>query len=67
VKEGGEPRTLVPACRFAHTLQPGRPVTPARCPARGLRQRVSLTYGKRGLAGGSSLAQLLRHAQGAAP
>src|SRR6516165_4103055 len=43
VKQGGEPRTLVPACRFAHTLQPGRPVNPALRPARGLRQRVSLS------------------------
>ena len=43
VKQGGEPRTLVLACRFAHTLQPGQPVSPALRPARGLRQRVSLS------------------------
>src|SRR5262249_13140209 len=43
VKQGGEPRPLVLACRFAHTLQPGRPVNPALRPARGLQQHVSLS------------------------
>src|SRR5262245_6513818 len=43
VEQGGEPRTLIPACRFAHTLHSGQPVSPALRPARGLRQRVPLS------------------------
>src|SRR5262249_14734179 len=43
VQQGGEPRTLIPACHLSHTLQGDPRIEPALRPGCGLRQRVPLS------------------------
>src|SRR5262249_10295413 len=44
MQQGGEPRILVPASDFAHSLQAGRHVGPALCRGRGRLPRVPLSW-----------------------